>query len=50
VQQRKGGRWIVVGWARTDARGQYRAAVPAAGLYRVVYRSDAGAPVRVPRR
>jgi stage II sporulation protein D len=50
VQRRRGGRWSVVGWARVGAGGRYRAPVPAAGLYRVAYRGDAGPPVRIPTR
>jgi stage II sporulation protein D len=50
VQRRLGGRWRPAGWARTTRAGRYRAAVPAAGVYRVAYRGGAGAPVRVPAR
>ena len=50
VQQRRGGRWTVVGWARTGPGGRYRAPVPAAGRYRIAYRGDTGAPVRIPTR
>ena len=50
VQRRRAGRWTVVGWARTGPGGRYRAAVPAAGRYRIAYRGDTGATVRIPTR
>ena len=50
VQQRRAGRWTVVGWARTGPGGRYRAPVPAAGRYRIAYRGDTGATVRIPTR
>jgi SpoIID/LytB domain protein len=47
IQRRTGGRWVTVGSARAGRGGRYRAGVPANGLYRVVYRHDAGPAVRV---
>ena len=47
VQQRFHGRWVPAGEVRTDRRGRYHAGVSARGLYRVVYRGDAGPGVRV---
>jgi stage II sporulation protein D len=47
IQRRTGGRWVDVGSARVGRGGRYRADVPATGLYRVVYRHDAGPGVRI---
>ena len=46
VQRRFHGRWVPAGETTTDRRGRYRAGVSAHGLYRVVYRGDAGPGVR----
>ena len=40
------GRWVTVGTAETRRGGRYHAGVPAAGLYRIVFRGDAGPAVR----
>jgi len=47
VQRRIAGRWIAAGSARAGRSGRYRAGISAPGVYRVRYRGDAGAPVRV---
>jgi hypothetical protein len=47
VQRRFHGRWIPAGETTTDRRGRYHAGVSARGLYRVVYKGDAGPGVRV---
>ena len=47
VQRRLAGRWVTVDTAETRSGGRYRAGVPAAGLYRVVFRGDAGPAVRL---
>jgi stage II sporulation protein D len=47
VQRRTGGRWVDVGSAKVGRSGRYRTGVPAAGLYRVRYKGDAGPAVRV---
>jgi stage II sporulation protein D len=46
VQRRFHGRWIPAGETTTDRRGRYRVGVSAHGIYRVVYRGDAGPSVR----
>ena len=46
VQRRLAGRWVTVGTAETRRGGRYHAGVPAAGLYRIVFRGDAGPGVR----
>ena len=46
VQRRLAGRWVTVGTAQTRRGGRYHAGVPAAGLYRIVFRGDAGPAVR----
>jgi len=38
--------WVTVGTAQTRRGGRYHAGVPAAGLYRIVFRGDAGPGVR----
>ena len=47
VQRRLAGRWVAVGSVETRRGGRYHAGVPAAGLYRVVFRDDAGPAVRI---
>jgi stage II sporulation protein D len=47
VQRRFHGRWIPAGETTTDRRGRYHAGVSAHGLYRVVYKGDAGPGVRL---
>ena len=46
VQRRLAGRWVTVGSTATRRGGRYHAGVPAAGLYRIVFRGDAGPAVR----
>jgi hypothetical protein len=47
VQRRTGGRWGAVTSAVVRRDGTFRAPVTARGLYRVRYKGDAGAAVRV---
>jgi stage II sporulation protein D len=47
VQRRTGGRWVTVDSTAAGRSGRYRVGVPATGLYRVLYRGDAGPAVRV---
>jgi stage II sporulation protein D len=47
VQRRTGGRWVTVEEAATGRGGRYLVAVPKSGLYRVLYRGDAGPGVRI---
>ncbi len=47
VQRRVAGAWIAAGTAAAGRDGRYRATVGAPGVYRVRYRGDTGAPVRV---
>ena len=49
VQVRRDARWREVATARVRRGGAYRAALTRAGLYRVVFRGDAGPAVRVDR-
>jgi stage II sporulation protein D len=50
VQRRTAAGWRSAGWGRTEPGGRYRVPVATAGVYRVVYRGVAGAPVRVQSR
>ena len=47
IQRRTGGRWVDVGSTRVGRGGRYGAGVPATGLYRIVYKREAGPAVRV---
>jgi stage II sporulation protein D len=47
VQRRFHGRWIAAGTAKAGRGGRYHAGVTAAGLYRVVFKGDAGPGVRI---
>jgi len=47
VQRREGSRWVTRSQTRIQAGGRYRATVFRPGLYRIVYRGEAGPPVRV---
>jgi stage II sporulation protein D len=47
VERRRGGRWVRVGAATVGRGGRFRAPVARPGTYRVTYRGDAGAAVRV---
>jgi len=47
VQRRFHGRWVPAGETTTDRRGRYHAGVSAHGLYRVVYKGDAGPGIRL---
>jgi stage II sporulation protein D len=47
VQRRTGGRWVTVGTTTTGRSGRYSVGVPSTGLYRVVYKRDAGPSVHV---
>jgi len=46
VQRRAGGSWVTVARAAIGAGGRYRAVVPERGVYRIVYRGEAGPAVR----
>jgi stage II sporulation protein D len=50
VERRRGARWLPAGWAAVGPGGGYGAAVPAAGVYRVVYRGEPGPAVRIAAR
>ena len=47
VQRRIAGRWVTVEATTARRNGRYRVGLPAAGLYRVLHRGDAGPAVRV---
>jgi len=47
IQRRTGGRWVDVGSTRVGRGGRYGTGVPATGLYRIVYKREAGPAVRV---
>jgi stage II sporulation protein D len=47
VQRRTGGRWVTVGTTTTGRSGRYSVGVPSTGLYRVVYKRDAGPGVHI---
>ena len=47
VQRRIEGRWVDVDRVATARSGRYSVGIPAAGLYRVRYRGDAGPAVRL---
>jgi len=47
VQRREGSRWVTRSHTPMRAGGRYRATVLRSGLYRIVYRGEAGPPVRV---
>jgi SpoIID/LytB domain protein len=47
IEQRFHGRWVPAGETTTDRRGRYHAGVSARGLYRIVYRGDAGPGIRI---
>jgi SpoIID/LytB domain protein len=47
VQERQGGKWVVVGTTRTGKAGRYSYAVTAPGVYRVRYHDENGPAVRI---
>ncbi len=47
VQQRQGGKWVVVGTTRTGKAGRYSYTVTAPGVYRVRYHDENGPAVHI---
>ena len=47
IQRRTGGRWVTVDSTTAGRGGRYRAGVPKTGLYRVLFKGDAGPGVHV---